>query len=114
MRTMKSLLSGLRGPDLARARALAGRVTRARFALGQVVREPHGELGAIDAIYADLLAAEEAGVIDDGAAWLRMQEIRPRTGRRDPWYSVVLANGNALCGERDLRGVRASRKPRRK
>jgi hypothetical protein len=81
-----------------------------------VVRERHGELGAIDAIYADLQAAEDAGVVSDQAAWLKVQEIRPKTRPTEPWYSVILASGNVLCGERDLSMAKPApaRKPQKK
>lgn len=106
---MKSLLASLRGSDASRARVLARRVTRPKFALGQVVKDPYDELGVIDAIYADLEAAEDAGVVNDRHEWLRVQEIRPKTKPTEPWYSVILGEGNILCGERDLRRVAAKR-----
>ncbi len=58
------------GSDASRARKLAARPRKPKFALGEVVIDPHGDIGAIDAIYADLLAVEEAGVIDDVKDWL--------------------------------------------
>lgn len=98
----RKLIVEVKGPDAARVKALSRRPRRAKYALGALVREPHGDVGAIDAIYADLQAAEEAGVIEDAAEWLAEQERRPRTSSAGIWYSVVLGSGNALVGERDL------------
>jgi hypothetical protein len=113
---MKALLAGLRGGNMARVRALAGRRAKPRFALGQIVREPFGDIGAIDAIYADLEAAEDLGIVGNRKEWLRAQERRPVTKATETWYSVVLSEGACLVGEHDLRRVDAprARKPRRR
>lgn len=93
--------------DAARVRALAKNVRKPRFALGQLVVDPHGERGAIDAIYADLLAAEDAGVIDDAASFLKEQEKKPKSKKTDLWYSVICeTGGNVLVGEADLRAAK--------
>lgn len=92
-----------KGLDASRARALAKKPKRPKFALGQVVIDPYGDIAAIDAIYADLQAAEDAGVIDDVKAWLREQDKRPRTKPNEVWYSVVFGHGAGLGGERDLK-----------
>ncbi len=102
MAAKKSDLASLKGTDAKRARALAASVKKPKFALGQLVRDPHGEIGAIDAAYADLAAAEDAGVIDDAKDFLSAQEIRPKTPRTGVWYSLVLGHGSVLCGELDL------------
>lgn len=90
-----------KGTDAARARALARKIKRPKFGLGQVVIDVHGDVAAIDAIYADLRAAEDAGVID--SAWLRTQQKRPRTPKTGIWYSLVFGHGAGLAGELDLR-----------
>src|SRR5690349_13690187 len=97
-----------KGPNAARAKALAAKKRKPKFALGQVVQDPWGEIGAIDAIYADLSSAEDAGVIDDAKKWLAGLEKRPKTAATGVWYSVVQGEGAGLFGELDLRGVRAT------
>ena len=101
------LLREVRGPDASRVRELMTRSPKPLFCFGELVRDAHGEIGAIDAIYADLEAALDAGVIDDD--WLDEQQIRPRTKPSETWYSVVLGNGAVLCGERDLTRASAAR-----
>ncbi len=87
-----------------RVTALAKNPVRPRFALGALVIDPHGEVGAIDAAYADLAAAENAGVIEHAKEWLAELEKRPKTPARGVWYSVVCrSGGQALVGEKDLR-----------
>lgn len=92
-----------KGSDASRARALARKPKRPKFALGQVVIDPYGDIAAIDAIYADLQAAEDAGVIDDAREWVRAQDKRPRTPASGIWYSLVFGHGAGLGGERDLK-----------
>jgi hypothetical protein len=90
--------------DAARAAALSRKPVRPRFALGALVVDPHGVVGAIDAAYVDLTAAEDALVIDDAKRWLAELEKRPKTTAKGIWYSVVCATGgNVLVGEKDLR-----------
>lgn len=97
--TLAPMTYTFKGSDAARARALARKIKRPKFALGQVVID----LAAIDAIYADLQAAEDAGVIDDAKAWLRVQQKRPRTKANEVWYSLVFGHGAGLGGQRDLK-----------
>src|SRR5436190_14227302 len=91
-----------KGSDAGRARALARKPRRPKFALGQVVVDSYGDVAAIDAIYADIQAAEDAGVITDAREWLAAQEKRPRTPRSGIWYSLVFGHGTGLAGELDL------------
>ena len=83
-----------------RVRQLSKRPVKPRFALGAKVKEPDGGIGAIDAAYADLEAAIEAGVVDDD--WYGGLDERPRTPKTGVWYSVVLPDGAVLVGELDL------------
>jgi len=93
--------------DAARVRALAKNVRKPKFALGQPVVDPHDERGAVDAIYADLQSAEDAGVVDDAASFLKAQEKRPKSKKTDLWYSVVCeTGGQVLVGEADLRAAK--------
>ncbi len=92
-----------RGSDAARARALSRTPRRPKFGLGEVVIDAHGEIGAIDAIYADLQAVEDAGVIDDVGEWRRELESRPKTPARGIWYGLVYGHGAGIAGELDLR-----------
>src|SRR5688500_16945438 len=91
-----------KGSNATRARALARSPRRPRFALGALVKDRYGEVGAISAAYADLEAAADGGAIDDPADWLKVQEQRPKTSRKGIWYTVVLGDGEVLCGEDDL------------
>jgi hypothetical protein len=93
--------------DAKRAATLSRKPVRPRFALGALVVDPHGSIGAIDAAYVDLTAAEDAAVIDDAKKWLAGLEKRPKTTAKGIWYSVVCeTGGNVLVGERDLRPAR--------
>jgi hypothetical protein len=71
-----------------------------RFMLGERVREPHGECGAIDTVYADLVAAEDAFIVKPG--WYEDLSIRPKTPKNGFWYGVILPAGACLVGEDDL------------
>jgi hypothetical protein len=71
-----------------------------RFMLGERVREPHGEFGAIDTVYADLVAAEDARIVRPG--WYEDLSIRPKTPKNGIWYGVILPAGACLVGEEDL------------
>ena len=95
------------GGDAPRARALARSPLRPKFALGTVVVDPHGDIGAIDSIYADLRAVEDAGQIGNAAAWRRELEIRPKTPVTGIWYGLVYGHGAGVVGELDLRRARA-------
>jgi len=83
-----------------RVRQLSKRPVRPRFALGAKVKEPDGGIGAIDAAFADLEAAIDAGVVDED--WFAGLDDRPRTPKSGVWYSVVLPDGAILAGELDL------------
>lgn len=84
----------------ARVRQLSKKPVKPRFALGARVKEPDGGIGAIDAAFADLDAAIDAGVID--GEWYDALETRPRTPKTGVWYSVVLDDGAVVAGELDL------------
>jgi hypothetical protein len=86
-----------------RVRELASRRRRPKFELGQLVREPHGSVGAIDKIFADF-----ESVLDDLCFphdWYELQERRPRTPKSGVWYGVILEDGAVLVGEDDLAEV---------
>ena len=95
-----------KGSNAARAKQLAAKRKKPKFALGQVVEDPYGDIGAIDAAFADLQSAEEAGIVDDADAWLKGLEKKPKTPRTGVWYSIVFGDGAGLCGELDLRPAR--------
>ena len=78
-------------------------VRRPKFALGEVVIDASGDIGAIDSIYADLQAVENAGVIGDVASWRRGLDIRPKTPVGGIWYGLVYGHGAGCAGELDLR-----------
>ena len=91
------------GSDAARARALARKPRKPKFALGQVVIDPHGDIAAIDAIYADLQAVEDAGLVDDAQQWRAQLEKKPKTPSGGIWYSLVYGYGAGIGGESDLK-----------
>jgi hypothetical protein len=94
--------------DAKRVAALSKKPVKPKFALGALVVDPHGEVGAIDAAYVDLAAAEGVGVIEDAAEWLAAQEKRPKTPAKAVWYSVICkSGGQVLVGEKDLRIARS-------
>ena len=99
-----------RGSDAGRARSLARRPRKPKFALGDVVIDVYGDIAAIDAVYADMQAVEDAGVIDDANRWLAAQEKRPKTPKSGIWYSLVFGHGAGVAGERDLRRAPAGAK----
>jgi len=66
------------------------------------VIDQHGDHGAIDAIYADLVAVADAGLIEL-PDWLTRQEIKPQTPRTGIWYSLVYGEGTGVAGELDLK-----------
>lgn len=109
----KPKLYKFRGSDATRARALARSPRRPKFGLGEVVVDPHGDIGAIDAIYADLQAVEDSGQIDNAAEWRRGLSIKPKTPISGIWYALVYGHGAGVAGELDLRRARvgASSKP---
>ena len=85
-----------------RVSALSKKPKRPKFALGTLVIDPHDKVGAITAVYVDLLQATKARIIQRG--WLALQRIRPKTPSTGIWYSVLLRNqGAVLVGEKDLR-----------
>jgi hypothetical protein len=86
-----------------RVNYLARRVREPQFRLGQLVREPHGEIGVVDKIFADLDAAFDTlhypGQPD---SWYAQQRRRPHTAKDGVWYGVLLNEGSCLVGEKDL------------
>ena len=98
----------LTGSDAPRARALAKRPRAPKFKLGELVIDPYDDLGAIEAIYADMQAVEDAGLVNNVDDWLRRQEKKPKTKKSGIWYAVALGEGQGVFGELDLR-----RAPRR-
>lgn len=92
-----------KGSDAARARALAKARRTPKFTIGEVVLDAFGDIGAIDGIYADLRAVEEAGVIGDAAEWRRGLDVKPRTPVTGIHYSLVYGHGTGIAGERDLK-----------
>lgn len=101
------------GSDAARARALARKPRKPKFALGEVVIDRYGDIAAIDAIFADLQAVEDAGLVDDAAGWRAAQEKKPSTPNTGIWYSLVFGHGAGVGGEQDLkkapRGAKSTR-----
>jgi hypothetical protein len=91
------------GSDAARAKALSRKPRAPKFALGAVVMDVYGDIAAIDGIYADLRAAEDAGIVEDAAAWLAEQEKKPKTPVTGIWYTLVFGHGAGLAGEKDLK-----------
>lgn len=89
-----------------RAKLLASRRRVSKFALGDTVREPHGSVGVIDKIFADIDAAFDSGEISGN--WYEIQSIRPKTPKDGHWYGVILydkpdgSGGAVLAGEDDL------------
>jgi hypothetical protein len=84
-------------------RELASRRRRPKFELGQLVREPHGSVGAVDKVFADF-----ESVLDDPCMptnWYELQARRPTTPKSGIWYSVILEDGAVLVGEDDLAEV---------
>lgn len=59
-----------------------------------------GNEGRIDAIFIDLRAAIDCGIISEG--WYEAQNVKPLTLKTQRWYSVVLPQGAVLIGEREL------------
>jgi len=98
------------GSDAARARALSRKPRKPKFALGEVVIDPYGDIAAIDGIFADLRAVEDAGLIDDAADWRAEQDKRPKTPASGIWYSLVFGHGAGIGGERDLKKAPAGSK----
>jgi hypothetical protein len=98
------------GSDAARARTLARKPRKPKFALGDVVVDVYGDIAAIDAIYADLQAVEDAGVLNNAAEWLATQQKRPKTPKHGIWYSLVFGHGAGVGGERDLKKAPAGSK----
>ena len=94
---------GFKGSDASRARAIAKMVRRPKFALGEVVVDAFGDIGAIDSIFADLRAVEDSGQITDVREWLRDLEIRPKTSVTGIWYGLVYGHGAGIAGELDIR-----------
>ncbi len=92
-----------RGSDSARVRALAKTPRRPKFALGEVVLDAFGDIGAIDAIYADMRAVEDSGQITDVDEWLKRLAVKPRTPKTGIWYSIAYGEGQGIAGELDLR-----------
>lgn len=93
-------------PNTARVAHLASHIRTPRYALGQLVREPYGEVGVVDTIYADLEAAHDKGFAGLNAdAWYAAQRKRPKTPKTGIWYAVILASGAVLAGEDDLKPV---------
>jgi hypothetical protein len=92
-----------RGSDAARARALARTPRRPRFALGDVVLDAFGDIAAVEAIYADMQAVVDAGLVDDPATWRKGLEVRPKTANNGLSYALAYGHGQGVAGELDLR-----------
>lgn len=71
-----------------------------KYLLGQVVVEPYGASGRIDAIYADLQSALDSFVIKPG--WYEQLEKKPKAPKTGIWYGVILLDGSVIAGEDDL------------
>jgi hypothetical protein len=91
-----------RGSDAARARALAKRTRRPKFAFGDVVIDAWGDIAAIEAIYADLQSVEDAGILGDAAAWKRGLSKKAKTPNGGLWYVLAYGHGQGVAGEDDL------------
>jgi hypothetical protein len=75
-----------------RVRELSMRPRLPKFHLGQLVREPyHGEIGAVDKIFADLEAAYDTGNIPND--WYEQQSKPPKTPKGGVWYGVPVRRG---------------------
>src|SRR5438094_10012113 len=92
-----------RGSDAPRARALWKARRKPKFALGDVVLDGHGDIAAIDAIFADFQAVDDTGQLGNAADWLRRQKIKPKTPKTGVWYSLVYGFGTGVAGELDLK-----------
>lgn len=97
----------LKGRDATRVRQLARNPKVPKYALGQVVLEPAGSLGAIDAIYADLDAAVDAKVIPNAKEFLDFFESTGRARRRTAsgtrWSSATAPSSAARRTSRPWR-----------
>lgn len=71
-----------------------------RFGLGQRVRDGHGFVGTIDAVFVNLKAAIDCGIVN--REWLSQQEPRPKTPSSGIWYSIIGRRGAVLGGEKDI------------
>ena len=97
-----------------RARSLAARVREPKFMLGSTVREPYGEVGVVDKVFADLDAAFDSGELGclSPERWYEAQRVQPKTPTSGVWYGVILydhadrgdgvTGGSVLVGEDDL------------
>lgn len=92
------------GLNSKRVEELTARVRVPKFKLGQLVREPHGNVGVVDAIFADLYAESDKSCQLRSAVnnWYAIQSIKPKTPKEGVWYSVILHDGAVLAGEDDL------------
>lgn len=91
------------GSDAARAKALSRKPRTPKFAIGVVVMDAYGDIAAVEGIFADLRAVEDAGIVEDAAAWLAKQEKKPKTATNGTWYTLVYGHGAGLAGEKDLK-----------
>jgi len=94
-------------PNPQRVRELLARGRRVpKFPIGARVREPHGDVGVVDKVFADLEAAFDAHFSGFEAVkpddWYLAQSIPPRTLKTGIWYGVILDDGSVLVGEDDL------------
>jgi len=84
-----------------RCNQLATRIRAPKFKLGELVRDPHAQVGRIDAIFADYQAALDGFHVPKG--WYEGLAKRPKTSKEGCWYAVVLIpEGAVLVGEDDL------------
>lgn len=90
--------------NVERCNQLATRIRAPKFKLGELVREPHGQLGRVDAIFADYQAALDGRSVPKG--WYEGLAKKPKTPKEGCWYCVVLTPAGAvLVGEDDLEHV---------
>ncbi|MDP2343982.1 MAG: hypothetical protein Q8O67_23695 [Deltaproteobacteria bacterium] len=84
-----------------RVQELAINARKPRFALGATVVDMWNERGAVTAVYVDLDAAVDAGVV--GKGWLAGLTKAPTTPATGHWYAVLCdSGGDVLAGELDL------------
>ena len=91
------------GSDAARARALAGKPRKPKFALGEVVLDAFGDIGAVEAIYADMRAVEDAGLVSDAAEWRKRLAVKAKTSNSGIFYAIACGEGQGVAGEDDLK-----------
>jgi len=93
-----------------RCHQISSRRSKQMFAIGALVREPHGDMGVVDKVFADLEAAFDAGETGEMTPerWYAMQSKPPKTPKDGIWYGVILydkldgSGGTVLAGQDDL------------